>query len=197
MRMKLNLRSVKRNHFLRIHIRNFTTLSGRTMTHWLWWVKPTCSEGLWSPHTQKKTRVKPDLTKVLTITRRIGEWRIWWNTYKDGWRGTGWKNSLKLFEKTRRRKDIGALQREMTNHHRINLKPLHRPTYTANKVSGEITVKQFWKGGAHWPSLPKGLDALTVQREASHEHLWQEWPSSTHCAQAVSQRDTLSSYNPR
>ena len=106
-------------------------------------------------HTKKNARETRPRAKVLTITRRIGEWRIWWNTYNDGWRGTGWKNSLELFEKTRRRKDIGALQREMTNHHRINLKPLHRPTYTANKVSGEITVKQFWKGGAHWPSLPK------------------------------------------
>ena len=75
-----------------------------------------------STHTQKKNaRETRPRTKVLTITRRIGEWRIWWNTYKDGWRGTGWKNSLELFEKTRRRKDIGALQREMTNHHRINL----------------------------------------------------------------------------
>lgn len=52
--------------------------------------------------------------------------------------GTGWKNRLVPFEKTRKRKGIGTLQKEITNHHLIKLKP-HLSAYTANKlkVTGE------------------------------------------------------------
>lgn len=86
----------------------------------------------------KLPHVKPDLGQT------DDNWETWGMEVKhlQRWlKRNRMKNSLELFEKTKGRRDIGALQRETTNHHRIKLKP-HPSAYTANKVTGETIVKR-------------------------------------------------------